>query len=444
MIPLKNSIDEQGTLLKSEPAAKVQGFQSFLLQQHIEKTDSHETNVLVFIAFALSHGYLSQDGKWHESEFVQAILAFKQSADQSLSEKRISSQEREELLFSLDLYVRFLRTQHASISLNQYLLQDDIPAFEDLGCLPFRLYIEELCRLKKLCVGHDIADIKRFLKLLGPDIAHDITTLTPVHMSQLEDRFLQRIDDGVMLPRSAYHQLKVFRRFLRFLKQHGYIDFEYIIPEQFDSKIVRENSYVALEDRMSLLREILQDTGTPNQTRDLCIVLLLILTGCRPLEVCTMRIQDVIKTESRIFLYSIKSAQRSLVIDKDAMHLLASYMKDKRSGAGPADPLFVRKNGLPLQSNHVTKIVGKYSKNIQTTQKVTARALRHTFITNALDDASGNNPIEVSEAAGHTSLRSTMHYYYQNIRRLIRMASPYLSRNQQGATNNEYQKRSPL
>ena len=183
-------------------------------------------------------------------------------------------------------------------------------------------------------------------------------------MMHIENYLLKRIDEEIILSRSAYYQLSVFRRFLRFLKRNQYIYFDYVIPDQFDSTVVRENSFVSNDDRTLFLNGILQDQNSLLQKRDLCIVLLIMFTGCRPIEICTMRIQDVLKTESIIYLYSLKSSQRALQLDKELMSILQSYINKQRNGASLTDPLFVTSGGKKIETHHIGKIFNKYNKKV--------------------------------------------------------------------------------
>lgn len=420
------TIEDQQNSQEIESSVEMKGFKLFMHQQGIKQTIPHENNVILFFTYALSLHFIEEPGNLQESQLITAISKYKQHVDELLKGQLISTFERNRLLHSLDLYVRYLRSNNGiNLALNVYLLDKQIPTFDDLGCIPFREYIEELSHLQKPRIKHHIKEIKHFLKFLGPDISQTINTLTQLHMHKLESYLLQRIDDGLILPKSAYELLSGIRRFLRFMNRNQYIHFNYVIPEQFATKISRENSYVTNEDRTSFLDAIMNDENNPQQIRNLCIVLLLMFTGCRSLEICNLRIQDVLQTECMIFLYSKKSSQRALCIDKEVMKVIGLYITHKRAYSDSNDPLFILHNGFKMDSDNISTIISNYNKLVSSQIKVTARALRHTYITNALDD-NRNDAREVSKLVGHSSLRSTIHYYYKNIKRLINNASPYL------------------
>ncbi|WP_261304003.1 tyrosine-type recombinase/integrase [Paenibacillus andongensis] len=427
MIPSNLLLKESNNSSKRDVENKPTGFKLFLTESGVRRTAIIENNVLLFFVYSLSHQLINDHENINGPQLAQPILTYKQHLEDLLKEGKILPSERQQYLYSLDFYIRYLRTKNIYVPLDNYLLNQEVPHFDDLGCAPLREYIEELCRLNKLCVTTELRNIKSILKLLDPEIRQNIRLLTQTHLTDIENHFLKRIDEETILSRSAYYQLNVLRRFLRFLKRNQYIYFDYVIPEQFDSTVVRENSFVTNEDRMSFLNGILQDQYSPFQKRDLCVVLLIMFTGCRPIEICTLRIQDVLKTESRIYLYSLKSSQRSIQLEKEVMLILRSYINKQRNGASLIDPLFVTGRGMRIETKHISSIFNKYNRKIFGMSKVSARALRHTFITSALDDHSGNELTEVSRSVGHSDLRSTMHYYYRNIKRLVSNALPYLT-----------------
>lgn len=57
-------------------------------------------------------------------------------------------------------------------------------------------------------------------------------------------------------------------------------------------------------------------------------------------------------------------------------------------------------------------------KKLNSGNRIFGRALRHTFITNAIDN--NNDPFQVAETVGHKHLVSTQHYLHRSINRLLK------------------------
>ena len=75
----------------------------------------------------------------------------------------------------------------------------------------------------------------------------------------------------------------------------------------------RDNEYVSNQERLAFLNTIIRHNGR-YFSRDMAICLLLIDTGCRPIEIAGLKINDFDTIESVIILNCKKSGQRKLKI----------------------------------------------------------------------------------------------------------------------------------
>ena len=124
---------------------------------------------------------------------------------------------------------------------------------------------------------------------------------------------------------SAYQYLKCIRLFYLFLYEEKIINFKYKISKDFDTKADRSNEYVNYKDILLLIKKILEIST--NSLRDVSIFLIILETGCRPIEVTNIELDDIVLAERLIILKSIKSHQRTLRISKNLTEFLQSYLK---------------------------------------------------------------------------------------------------------------------
>lgn len=237
-----------------------------------------------------------------------------------------------------------------------------------------------------------------------------------------KDHLVQYEQSGHLEINSLYNYLIHIRKFVNYLNMMGVIDFKYVIPDRFYTKIKRRNSYVTTADRERLL-DVIFSSNKKTQLRDLCIVLLLIVTGCRSSEICSLRIEDVHKTEHTINIYSKKSSSRTLDIPPYIMEYLAHYIEKERKFDFPHHSLFLSTTGTVMSSNNIGNVVHTYNKLAFNEKKFSSVDLRHTFITDALDNK--NDLDQVADAAGHKHWRSTMHYLHRSHQRLLDNTLPF-------------------
>lgn len=208
--------------------------------------------------------------------------------------------------------------------------------------------------------------------------------------------------------------LSSIKLFIGFLHSKKIIKNHYVIPKHLRGSADRTNEYALTEDTIKLLNNIYKLSN--NVLRDLAVFLIIVDTGCRPIEIENLTIHDINKTESTIKLYSKKSGERKLKLSKEVMLIIQDYL-EIRSFYNPSnDSLFFSQKNTSLR---VTAIYGIFYKaNLNTFEKMkhSPKTYRHTFITNALDQ---NNFDQVSKTVGHKHWVSTFYYLFRSKTRLL-------------------------
>ncbi|MGG0667438.1 site-specific integrase [Lederbergia citrisecunda] len=216
---------------------------------------------------------------------------------------------------------------------------------------------------------------------------------------------------------TAYAYLKAVRLFIHFLYERKEITFKYIIPTRFIENGRRSNEYVNIQDVLLVCDKIFDHSK--DVLRDISILLILLETGCRPIEVVNLNVHDIFIHEKLIVLRSIKSDQRTLSLTNTTVTFLKDYLKMRKNYKPQNDTqsFFLSPSGTRMNNSvYISSIFRKY--NLATFDEIrfTPKTLRHTFITNALNNH--NNIDQVREIVGHKHLISTHYYFYRDLNNL--------------------------
>lgn len=214
---------------------------------------------------------------------------------------------------------------------------------------------------------------------------------------------------------SAYEYLKAVRLFSKYLYENKEIKLIYCIPSKMIQSGKRCNEYTNESDILLVIKHIFEQSK--NVLRDISIFLIILETGCRPIEIVNLKLDDLYLHEKLIVLKSKKSYQRTLVVTDTTCSLIKDFLKIRQNYLFyPNDSLFLNRFGNEITSSDISNLFRKYNKPLPQERKFTPKTLRHTFITNSLNN--GNNMEQVKEIVGHKHLISTHYYFYRNINQI--------------------------
>jgi integrase/recombinase XerD len=167
------------------------------------------------------------------------------------------------------------------------------------------------------------------------------------------------------------------------------------------------------------------DKRTLQGKRDYAVLLLMLSTGLRKAEVCSLTVASVATYRNQPILDVIGKGKRErrVPLDTDALEAVLDYRKalknivgaDRRED-GPDMPLFFtlgeRGNCTvePLTHKAVDCLVRRARKAALVTKRVTPHTTRHTFATSLLDR--GADLRTVQELLGHSHIRTTEKYLH--------------------------------
>lgn len=148
--------------------------------------------------------------------------------------------------------------------------------------------------------------------------------------------------------------------------------------------------------------------------RDIAIVKLLLNTGLRVQELCSLTWQDVWLSDRKggLTVTGKGRKQRQIPLNKDARNALALL---DNCGSEKENTAILQGQRGPLTPRGVQIMLKKYGR-LAGLENVTPHTLRHTFCKEVLD--SGRNLYEVAALAGHESLDTTRLYCEPSLKEL--------------------------
>jgi site-specific recombinase XerD len=161
----------------------------------------------------------------------------------------------------------------------------------------------------------------------------------------------------------------------------------------------------------------------PTALRDRAIIVLLIDTGLRASELCSLRIRDLDLKNQRLMVMGKGRKQRLLPIDARTAQLIWRYLAT-REKPRDADFLFVTRTNRPLNRHNLRHMLQRIGKRAGV-QNVTVHRFRHTFAIQYLRNYP--NTYALREMLGHETLDMVQRYLaiaQTDIERAHQRASP--------------------
>lgn len=222
---------------------------------------------------------------------------------------------------------------------------------------------------------------------------------------------------------ARYDKSKTIRRKLACVKSYyRYLENENIIHDNpfnklyvniKDSKelpkIISKNDLKKIRNHM-LKEKVSAETDYKNEKshRNLLILELLISTGIRILELCSLRLKQIDIEEQKINILGKGRKERTIYLgNKETLKLLETYIKTYRETR--EEYLFVGKDGVSYLEEQSVRLMFRnlpYKMGLEI--KITPHMFRHTFATMLLE--SGVDIRYIQQILGHSSIAVTQIY----------------------------------
>jgi integrase/recombinase XerD len=162
----------------------------------------------------------------------------------------------------------------------------------------------------------------------------------------------------------------------------------------------------------------------PLVERNRAIILLLLDTGIRAEELCTLRINQVDLRNHRITVFGKGSKERIIPFCARTGQALWRYLKADRKDEPAGAFLFVNLHGIPVDRSSLLKAINSIARRAGV-MHANVHRFRHTFAINFLRN--GGDPYALQMALGHSTMEMVKHYLEisnADLERNHKLASP--------------------
>lgn len=148
-------------------------------------------------------------------------------------------------------------------------------------------------------------------------------------------------------------------------------------------------------------------------TRDRAIILMLLDTGLRASELCSLTVGDVDMHTGKVEVkHGVQGGAkggkgRIVYLGKSVKRVLWRYLASREDGEEAGAPLFINRNGRLMNRDSLRQVLGKIGKKAGI-KKVHPHRFRHTFAISYL--RAGGDLFTLKALLGHNSLDMVQHY----------------------------------
>lgn len=143
-------------------------------------------------------------------------------------------------------------------------------------------------------------------------------------------------------------------------------------------------------------------------------------SGCRVSEVTKIKVDDLNLKEKTAMIKGGKGDKdRIIILSKEWIHGIKKYLNKKKI---KSEFVFSKKNGKPLTTDTIQRIVREASKRAGLTKHITPHCFRHSYATHLLE--TGTNIRYIQTLLGHSNLNTTQIYTNVANQQLKKVQSP--------------------
>jgi integrase/recombinase XerC len=177
------------------------------------------------------------------------------------------------------------------------------------------------------------------------------------------------------------------------------------------------------EGEMASFAELPGRAGILWPARDRALILVMYSAGLRISELVSLSLSKLDADLGGGRVIGKGDKERYVFFSDEAKTSLADYLAERderlrssRSGAGPADRVFISRRGRAISAPGVRWIIARYAERSGLGKNIHPHSLRHSFATHLVN--SGCDVRVVQELLGHASLSTTQRYTHVNMERL--------------------------
>ena len=162
--------------------------------------------------------------------------------------------------------------------------------------------------------------------------------------------------------------------------------------------------------------EVLDSTQF-SSTQERVIIELLYGTGIRLSELLELKEADFLKESGTIKVLGKRNKERVIPMAKPLQELIHQFISEnKNQNRHPNSYLIVNTQGGKAYPMMIYRVVKRFLNQVQSTDKKSPHALRHSFATHLLNKGADLNAVK--DLLGHSSLAATQVYTHNSMERL--------------------------
>jgi integrase/recombinase XerD len=284
-----------------------------------------------------------------------------------------------------------------------------------------RLFLQE-CKLRNLTkttyefYKFGLRTLEQFLDETKLEFAN----LTPFDLS---NRYMNYLLDRTLAPATIRGRIASCQVFFKFLWQYSYTSTNLAV----DLKLIKATNRSIFTFSEEQVAAILSqpDVNTFTGLRDQTIMLVLLDTGMRLMELSLMQVSDIDLADGTIRIPSGKGRKPRIVpFQKTCQYQLNRYLQER--GELPFDDCWITLNNTPLRYEAIKRLIISHCKaaHIQGTRG-SAHTFRHTMAKSYL--LNSGDAFSLMCILGHTNIEMTQRYvdlFSQDLHNQHQKASP--------------------
>lgn len=249
-------------------------------------------------------------------------------------------------------------------------------------------------------------DLKRYIQFLNDQ---KITKVEQITSSKIQD-YSELLAKVGLSASSIARNFSAIRSFHKFLIEEDYTKHN---PTEFleTPHLSRKLPEILSVDDISKLMDC-PDVESPNGIRDRAILECLYSCGLRVSELIDLKIENLFIDEEMLRVFGKGNKERIIPIGKEALHWLKLYLARVRPiltrGTTSRNRIFLNRFGKHLSRMGMWKIIQKYVRQANISQRVYPHIFRHSFATHLLEN--GADLRAVQEMLGHVDISTTQIY----------------------------------
>lgn len=254
------------------------------------------------------------------------------------------------------------------------------------------------------------SDLEQFLHYISDQF--NVAELNQATQLMVRSWILSLMDSGVS-PRSVNRKIASLRAYFKFALKREEISKNPMEKVKL-LKVQKELPSFADEKQFS---EILDRTEFKDPQEKI-IIELLYGTGIRLTELLGLKHSDFNFNEGLIKVLGKRNKERIIPVSKPLAALIKNYIDEKSHvNTQNVDPyLIVNKSGSKAYPMLVYRVVKSFLNGVQSSDKKSPHALRHSFATHLLNKGADLNAVK--DLLGHSSLAATQVYTHNTLDKL--------------------------